>query len=303
MNTNLEYYKIFYYVAKENSITGAAKQLCISQPAVSQAIKSLEQNLETELFVRQSKGVRLTKEGSLLFSYISQGYEMILLGEQQLEKMKNLEYGEVRIGASDMTLQFFLLPYLEQFHQLYPEIKVSVTNASTPQTLEHLQQGRIDFGVVTGPINMDERFEFRSVRSVHDIFVGGEKFRDALSNRKLEYRELEELPIICLEGNTSTRKYIDAYLLKNDVKIIPEFELATSDMIVQFSKRNLGIGSVVEDFAKPYIQSGELFELEFQKTIPSREMFLAVDRMSTMSVAASRLKELLVSQEVTKVDN
>lgn len=300
MNINLEYYKIFYFVAKEKSITGAAKQLCISQPAVSQAIKSLEQHLETELFVRQSKGVRFTKEGELLFSYISQGYEMILLGESQLEKMKNLEYGEVRIGASDMTLQFYLLPYLERFHQLYPGIKVTVTNAPTPQTLDHLQQGRIDFGVVTGPIRTENKFEMYPVRKVRDIFVGGEKFRKQLENGELEYRELQCLPIICLEGDTSTRRYVDACLRENEVKIIPEFELATSDMIVQFAKRNLGIGSVVEDFAKPYIESGELFELRFREMIPSREMFLAIDQTSTMSTAASKLKELLISESVNK---
>ena len=82
------------------------------------------------------------------------GYETILAGEEQLAKMMNLEYGEVRIGASDMTLQFYLLPFLEKFHQKYPDIKVTVTNAPTPQTIDHLHQGRIDFGVVTGPLEV-----------------------------------------------------------------------------------------------------------------------------------------------------
>lgn len=296
MNINLEYYKIFYYVANEESITGAAKKLCISQPAVSQAIKALEQHLETELFIRQAKGVRLTKEGSMFYNYIKQGYETILAGEDKLEKMKNLEYGEVRIGASDMTLQFYLLPYLEQFHQLYPEIKVTVTNAPTPQTLEHLQQGRIDFGVVSGPLQVENGLEIYPVRKINDIFVAGEKFKSQLEGRKLEYDSLQELPIICLEGDTSTRKYVDGYLLKNNVRIVPEFELATSDMIVQFSMRNLGIGCVVEDFAREHIANGELFALQFQKAIPAREMYLVVDQLSTMSMAASKLKELLVSK-------
>lgn len=297
MNVNLEYYKIFYYVAREQSLTGAAKQLCISQPAVSQAVKQLEQGLGIELFVRQAKGVRLTQEGALLFDYVRKGYETILAGEQKLEKMMNLEYGEVRIGASDMTLQFYLLPYLEKFHQLYPEIKVTVTNAPTPQTMEHLQQGRIDFGVVTGPFQSAHEFDIYPVRSVRDIFVGGEKFRRHLENKELEYAELQKLPIICLEGDTSTRKYVDQYLLDNNVEIVPEFELATSDMIVQFTMRNLGVGCVVEDFAKKYLERDELFELKFQKEIPKREMFLLIDNRSTMSVAASKLKELLLNDQ------
>ena len=119
MNVNLEYYKIFYHVATEHSITGAAKKLCISQPAVSQAVKQLEQGLGIELFTRRAKGVSLTRAGTLLYSYVGNGYETILEGEQQLTKMMNLEYGEVRIGASDMTLQFYLLPYLVDILKLY----------------------------------------------------------------------------------------------------------------------------------------------------------------------------------------
>lgn len=292
MNINLEYYKIFYYVAVELSITGAAKKLCISQPAVSQAIKQLEQGLGTELFTRRAKGVSLTRAGALLYSYVGKGYETILAGEEQLAKMMNLEYGEVRIGASDMTLQFYLLPFLEKFHQLYPEIKVNVTNAPTPQTIEHLHQGRIDFGVVTGPLEVDSQFDILSVRKIQDVFVAGDKFRQ-LKGRKLDYQELANLPLICLEGDTSTRKYVDHYLEENNVTVTPEFELATSDMIVQFAMRNLGVGCVVEDFAEKQIGSGGLIRLDFKKQIPERDMCLIIDRRSTMSAAATKLKELL----------
>lgn len=296
MNINLEYYKIFYHVATELSITGAAKKLCISQPAVSQAVKQLEQGLGIELFTRGAKGVSLTRAGTLLYSYVGNGYETILAGEEQLAKMMNLEYGEVRIGASDMTLQFYLLPFLEKFHQLYPDIKVTVTNAPTPQTIDHLYQGRIDFGVVTGPLEVDSRFDVFSVRKIQDVFVAGEKFR-YLRGKKLDYNELSKLPLICLEGDTSTRKYVDSYLEKKKVAVVPEFELATSDMIVQFAMRNLGIGCVVEDFAKMQIKSGDLFRLEFKKQIQERDMCLIIDKRSTMSVAASRLKELLEVEE------
>ena len=299
MNVNLEYYKIFYYVATELSITGAAKKLNISQPAVSQAVKQLEQGLGIELFTRRAKGVSLTHAGTLLYSYVKDGYETILSGERQLAKMMNLETGEVRIGASDMTLQFYLLPYLEQFHQLYPDIKVTVTNAPTPQTIDHLQQGRIDFGVVTKPLNIDStnsQFNVLTVRYVQDVFVAGEKFR-YLQNQELDYKRLEDLPLICLEGNTSTRSYVEHFLKLKDVKLRPEFELATSDMIIQFAVRNLGIGCVVKDFANDPISTGGLFELTFKEKIPGREMCLIIDKRSTMSVAATKIIEILETKE------
>ena len=154
MDINLEYYKIFYYVAKRQSITLAAEELSISQPAVSQAVKHLEGGLGCALFVRTSKGMRLTKEGELLFSYVQRGYELLLSGEKKLSEMLNPESGEICIGASDMTLQFYLLPYLERFHEAHPKIRVTVTNAPTPETLQHLGDGRIDFGVVNTPIEI-----------------------------------------------------------------------------------------------------------------------------------------------------
>ena len=103
---NLEYYKVFYHVARAGSLTVAARELNISQPAVSQSVKQLETALGTKLFTRASKGVQMTGEGSMLFNYVEKGYEQFVLGEQKLEQMLNLELGEIHIGASDMTLQF-----------------------------------------------------------------------------------------------------------------------------------------------------------------------------------------------------
>ncbi|MGN0151600.1 MAG: LysR family transcriptional regulator [Wujia sp.] len=296
MNINLEYYKIFYFVARCGSVTKAAGELCLSQPAVSQAVKQLEDNLGVALFVRRSKGVALTAEGETLYSYVSKGYEQILLGERKLMEMLTLESGEIRIGASDMTLQFYLLPYLEMFHRLYPGIKVNVTNAPTPSTIDHLAAGRIDFGVVSTPLEVNDRFQVYRGRKIQDIFVAGERFRE-LKGRKLAYSELVSYPIICLEQKTSTRRYIDAFLRDNDVVLYPEFELATSAIVTQFAVRNLGIGCVVEDFARDELESGRLFKLEFERDIPERDICVISDRKMPMTKAASALIDLLMHRE------
>lgn len=288
MDINLEYYKIFYYVAKKKSITAAAECMAISQPAVSQAVKHLETDLGCALFVRMSKGVRLTKEGELLFSYVERGYEMILSGEHKLSEMLNLDAGEIRIGASDMTLQFYLLDYLEQFHEKYPGIKVIVTNAPTPETLRHLKDGKIDFGIVSTPIPDVEHLKCIPVRKIRDVFVAGNAFAD-WKGKRLSYHELEKLPVMCLEGNTSTRGYVENFLLEQGVVLNPEFELATSDMLIQFAVRNLGIASVVEDFAKKKMASGELFELAFEQAIPERRFCIVTNEKLPLSAAAEKL--------------
>ena len=292
MNVNLEYYKIFYHVAQCQSITGAAGELCISQPAVSQALKQLEQSLGAKLFMRTAKGVTLTNEGQTLFSYVKNGYEQIQLGEQKLQEMLDMKRGEIRIGASDMTLQFYLLPYLRKYHQLYPDIKVTVTNAPTPQTIEHLRAGRIDFGIVSQPFPEEAHLRILPVREIQDVFVAGAKFWN-YKKQMLRYEELMKMPIICLESDTSTRTYVDTILAENGVRLEPEFELATSDIIVQFVLQNLGIGCVVQDFAQRYIDTDELFVLQFDKQIPKRQICVVNDERLPLSVAAGKLMELL----------
>lgn len=292
MVSNLDYYKVFYYVANRGSVTGAAEALSISQPAVSQAIKQLEKQLGVALFHRAAKGVRLSPEGQLLFEYVSKGYEQIELGVRKVQEMQNLEIGEIRIGASDMTLRFYLLPFLESFHEKYPQIKVTVTNAPTPETLQFLREGRIDFGIVSTPFEKTDFLKTIPVREMEDVFVAGRRFLP-YKNRTLDFQELEQLPLICLEHNTSTRSYMDNFLSKNQVSIRPEFELATSDMIVQFALRNLGVGCVMKDFARQYVEEGLLFELRFNKMIPKRQFCVVLNTKVPMSRASSRLLEIM----------
>ena len=292
MTESLEYYKVFYYTAKCGSVTKAAAELNISQPAVSQALKQLEQSLNTELFYRASKGVQLTAEGELLFSYVKNGYEQIESGVQKVRQMQNMELGEIRIGASDMTLQFYLLPYLEKFHEQYPAIKVYVTNAPTPRTLESLKENKIDFAVVSSPLLEMKDAEVIPVREIEDVFVAGRRFI-SYKNKMLDFKELEKLPLICLEKDTSTRRYVDNFLAGNGVSIQPEFELATSDMIVQFVRRNLGVGCVVKDFAREAVESGQLFELRFNRMLPKRQFCVVRNTKVPMNTAAKMLLQIM----------
>ena len=99
---------------------------------------------------------------------------------------------------------------------------------------------------------------------------------------------------MCLEGNTSTRAYVEGFLRENGVHLQPEFELATSDMLIQFAVRNLGVASVVSDFAEKYIENGELFVLKFDKAIPEREFCIVSNERAPMSAAAEKLYDFLL---------
>lgn len=290
MNINLEYYKVFYTVAKLGSISAAANSLFISQPAVSQAIKHLETALDANLFHRTSKGVKLTAEGEALYNLISPGYDYFQRAESMFKDIHGLQAGEMRIGASDMTLRYYLLPFLDGFHSKYPNIKISVTNGPTPETVKALRNGEIDFGIVTTPVISDQWMTVTPVRRIQDCFVAGIKFV-SLKSRTLPLSELAELPLTMLEKKTSSRRYIDNLFVQEGCVIRPEFELATSDLIVQFALRGLGIGYVVKDFAQEYLDRGELFQLRLAEPIAQRSMCLITPTKFPMPLGARHLIE------------
>lgn len=291
MEGSLDRYRVFVQVARQGSISLAAQSLYLSQPAVSRSMQALEESLACPLFVRTPKGVRLTAEGETLLRYVEAGLEQVELGERKVRELLNLESGEICVGASDMTLQFFLLPYLERFHTLYPRVKIHVTNGPTPETMEALQRGRIDFGIVSEPAPEGTDCLFRPVGHIQDVFVAGEKFAH-LKGRTLPLKTLQNLPLICLEKNTSTRRYTDAFFAENGVALAPEFELATSSLIVQFAQRSLGVGCVVEDFAREALTDGSVFRLTLEKEPPPRRLCL-VQGINPVSKAASRLLDLI----------
>ena len=292
MGASLDLYRVFCRVARDKSITLAAQALYLSQPAVSRNIRQLEEELGCPLFVRTPKGVQLTGEGETLFRHVSAGLEQIRQGEKKLYEQVNLESGEICVGASDMTLQFFLLPYLEAFHREYPGVKIHVTNGPTPETIRFLEQGCIDFGIVSEPAEEAGDFSLTPVGEIRDIFVAGKAFAH-LAASPLPLQALEKLPVICLESNTSTRRYIDRFFAENGVVLAPEFELATSSLIVQFARRNLGVGCVVAAFAEEALAAGEVVRVPLEKELPPRRICV-VRGHAPGSKAAARLLNLLL---------
>ena len=295
MTINYEYYKVFYYVSQQGSLTAAAGKLCISQPAVSQALRQMEGEMGVKLFSRTSRGVQLTREGEVLYRYVKEGVERLMEGERMLEQMSNKDAGEVRIGASDMTLQFFLLPFLEEFHQKYPGIKVNVTNAPTPETIDSLRAGKIDFGVVSTPFQNQGEIRSVPVKDIRNVFIAGSRF-GYLKERSLDYSVLLDLPCIFLEQNTSTRFFMDQFLEKQGIRVKPEFELAISDMVVQFARRNMGVGCVMEGFAQETLERGEVFELHFDPPMPGRQICVVTGKKAALSLASRELLEMIMGK-------
>lgn len=286
MDINFELYKIFYHTVTSSSFSNAAEKLFITQSAVSQAIKNLETKLGATLFFRHSRNLKLTPEGEMLFTHIEQAYNFIKTGEQKLTETQNLDSGEIRIGASDTVCKYFLINYLEDFHRLYPKVKIQFINRTSAKILENLKNGVIDFGIVTLPIN-DKNVKVRELTTVTDIFVAASKYAE-LKDRKVKLAKLSCYPLLLLEKNSATRRNFDTFLKQNQINLVPEVELESVDLLVEFARIGMGVAHVLKESAISSIERGELFEVEVEEKMqmPQRELGLVVMNQVPLSKAA-----------------
>lgn len=295
MISKLDYYRIFCKVGKRESFSKAAKDLYMTQSAVSQAIMQLERELDIRLFNRTPKGVSLTNEGSLLYEYVNSAMKLIDVGEEKILEFKNLSTGELKIGVGDTISRYFLLPYLEIFHNKYPHIKFKIVNGTTLELCSILKSGEVDIAICNLPLE-DSTLEQRPCIDIHDIFVCGEKYKHLVS-KPITLDEVVKLPLILLESNSNSRRYVEDYLISKGIQISPEFELGSHDLLLEFAKINLGIACVTKEFSQEYLKKGLLYEVRLKEEIPKRNVGVCFLKSVSLSPAASKFVEILENKK------
>ncbi|WP_297137264.1 LysR family transcriptional regulator [Terrisporobacter sp.] len=301
MITKLDLYKVFCQVGKSKSFSKASKELYMTQPAVSQAIMQLEGELDVRLFNRTPRGVSLTNEGSILFEYVNSAINLINAGEEKILEFKDLTVGELKIGVGDTISKYFLLPYLEFFHNRYPNIKFKIINGTTLELCSLIKSGEINIAICNFPID-DKSLESRPCREIRDIFVCGEKYKD-LSREKISLEEMVKYPLIFLEPNSNSRKYVEKFMLSKGIKISPEFELGSFDLLLEFAKINLGIACVIKEFSRDYLEKGLLYEVNVLEEIPSRSIGVCYLKDVPLSLACAKFVEILSSANYSLNDS
>ncbi|OAH58344.1 LysR family transcriptional regulator [Domibacillus aminovorans] len=291
MVSKLDLYKVFCKVAKSESFSKAAKDLYLTQPAVSQAIMQLERELDIRLFNRTPRGVSLTNEGSILFEYVNSAINLIDVGEEKILELKNLTTGELKIGVGDTISRYFLLPYLEAFHNRYPNIKFYIVNGTTFELCSILKSGEVDIVICNLPID-DPTLELRPCFDIQDTFVYGEKFKKIFS-KPLSLHELVKLPLIFLEPKSNSRKYVEDYMISKGIKISPEFELGSHDLLLDFAKINLGIACVTKEFSQEYLNKGWVYEVQLNEEIPKRNIGVCFLKSVPLSPASTKFVEII----------
>jgi len=293
MDINFELYKIFYYCAQNKSFSIAAKKLFITQSAVSQSIKSLEKRLGVTLFFRKSRSIQLTSEGELLYSYASQAFNFLKAAEIKLQEIEGLRAGEIRIGVSDSICKYFIMPYIKQFGQKYPNVAIKVINRTTPQLLEVLKNGLVDIAISTLPVTQ-EVFSSVPFINVKDIFVASHRFSE-LKNKAVPLSTLTKYPLVMLQSDSSTRKSIDAFFSSNGLVCSPEIELESLELLVEFAKIGTGIAYVLKESAVDLIESGDLFEIQTEECLPLREVGIVKMKNVLLSKAVNTFIDILLA--------
>jgi DNA-binding transcriptional LysR family regulator len=283
-----ELYRVFYTVAGCGTISAAAGSLFVSQPAVTKSVKKLEDLTGCTLFVRSSKGVRLTTEGQILYEYVKNGFEHLQNGEQVLKKLKNRKEGLVKVGISTTLCRYYFIPHLEEFHRKYPGIRITIVNRTSQETLKLLEKGLIDFGIISIPRERSH-FAYRELMTIRDVFVAGRQFPELQG--PVPVQTLSRYPLMMLEKDNVTRSYIDAYLAENKVVLKPEIEISSLDFLVEFARIGLGVALVIRNFIEDELSRGLLREVPVTPALPPRKIGIVTPKNLPLSIAAEAFIE------------
>ena len=275
MNQNLSSYRIFYTVANTGNISKAAKELYISQPAISKSIQKLEESVGCKLFSRSSRGVVLTDEGKLLYEHVSEAFETLTMGEEKLKRSIELGVGHLKICVSSTLCKYLLLPYLKEFIRQNPHISISISCQSTNDTLKLLEDNKIDIGLIGKPENL-KNIHFDFLEEIEDIFVAAKDYLRNLKARGIQKDHiLQSSTLMLLDKNNMTRQYIDDYLQENQIIIKDSIDISDMDLLIDFARIGVGVACVIKNFVREDLENGTLVEIPLGFPIHKREVGFA----------------------------
>ena len=291
---NLELYRVFYTVAKCGSLTKAAEELYISQPAVSQSIKQLENQLGMSLFNRTHRGMELSAQGGQqIFRSVEEALMLLDDAENVLMELKNTATGTIRIGASDTIFEYFLSDKIVAFHEKYPAVKFELLSDVTPVTIEKLKTNKCDIAFLNLPIEEDPELILKgNVMYLNDIFIANEKYGE-LKDTQIPLSKLSEYPLILLDPNTVARRAVTNYFNTLGLSLKPDIEVSSWDLMKRLSAKGMGIGCIPREYAKRALYDRkEVFEVKTDPSLPVRSVGMALPKNVPITFALRKFMEL-----------
>jgi DNA-binding transcriptional LysR family regulator len=300
---NLDLYRVFYKVAKCGSLTKAAEDLYISQPAVSQAIKQLESQLNTTLFNRTHRGMELSVHGGAqIIKNVEKALELLDGAENKLMELKNTATGTIRIGASDTIFEYFLAEKLVEYHEKFPAVKFELLSDISPKTVEQLKSNKCDIGFLNLPIQEDDAIVISSnVMYLNDVFVANEHYSE-LMDRVVPLRKLTEYPMLLMDTTTVSRKAITNFASSLGINFRPDIEVSSWDLMKRLAKKGMGIGCIPREYAqKELVEHQSLFEVKTEPSLPVRSVGMALVKGAHIPFALREFIKLFETDDKEEV--
>lgn len=292
---NLDWWNLFYEVAISGNISASSKKLHISQPALTNQIKNLEEYLNCKLFLRSPKGVKLTPAGELILNDIKNGLNAFETAEKKIvDSNENLKT-TIRIGISTTLTKTYLLDYIAAFHKKYNEVIFEISTDPTMTLKEELKKGKIDFIVAKFPFKINDNFLYTKIGEMQDIFIINKDYKE-LQNKTIPLKELGSYPILIQKKPSSSREYFETFCEKNHIKLHSVMEISSSNLLIEFTKIGYGIGVVTKQYVKKELDNKELFELKTTPTFPKRDFGIITLKNNYLSKGATLFIETLLKK-------
>jgi len=292
VESTLSSYRIFNAVAETGNLSKAAKELFISQPAISKAVSKLEQSLSVKLFTRNSRGVKLTEEGALLYEYTCSAFEALRQGEESIRKIHTLGMGSIKIGVSTTLCKHLLLPYVQHFIEAYPHIKVNIECRSTSETMALLEEGKLDIGLI-GKQSRSRSIDFFPLKTIQDTFVASPAYLTGLCEREPGITcnseiILQKANLMMLDNKNITRAHLDDFFSEHNLHPGQTLEVSNMDLLIEFSKVGLGVGCVIREFVENELADGSLTELAMPHSLTKRTVGFAYNKIAAQKDSLRR---------------
>lgn len=286
MNINLELYRIFYVVAKNGNMTKASEELHISQPAISQQIKNLENQLGGTLFLRSNKGMELTSEGKSFYEYIKSAINIIQNAENEFLSYKELSVGTIKIGASTTLTKLVLLDSIKKFHADYPNIEFDIKNDLTSNLIVDLEKGKLDFVVFFENEINKNMFDIINLKTIKQGFLYNPHFYNDNIN---SFSDLVNYPLVLQKKESNSRKFLDGLMLQKRIVLNPKTEVVSQDLVLEFTSSGFGLGFGIVEFGEKY----GLKSLKINNKIPEINVFIAKNKNTNLPFASKKFIEYL----------
>ncbi len=295
---DLNMFKTFYVVAKHESFSKAAMELYISQPAISYSIKKLEEELDTKLFIRLNKGIKLTDSGVKLKFYVENAFNNIIAGCNELnEKTEQQFSGEINIGIHSNIGTFLLPNIVKKFTKLYPKAKINIYNSTTKEMKEMFNKHQIDILILHYPIfNADnEDLYEKKIFSCESCFFGTKEYFDSYTLSKSQSDVVFNYPLLLPLKGFTTSNSLEKVFKNHNLILSSNIYLYTTEMTISLAKAGIGVGWGLKNCIYNELENAELYEIPVEMSLPKIEFSLAYDK-KTINKTALKFAECILKE-------